>query len=110
MNSLLLPSLEYWLPEKELRENTSDGPNVNSGRLNVPENEHQKPLINCSGGGTHVVGETEHDLGRSVPPSGDVFSHETLVRTALGAGTSTGSVSPCETEVADFEFTVRIDQ
>lgn len=58
----------------------------------------------------HIVGKTQHDLGRPVPPSGDVFSHETLIRTTLCIGASTRSVSPREAEVADFELTVRINQ
>jgi hypothetical protein len=33
-----------------------------------------------------------------------------LVGTPLVVGTPTGRVSSCETEVADFEFTVRVDQ
>jgi hypothetical protein len=28
---------------------------------------------------TYIIGEAEHDLGRSVPSSGHVFCHETLV-------------------------------
>ena len=61
-------------------------------------------------GRAHVVGETQHDLGGSVPPGGNVFGHETLVRTALCAGTPTRSVPSRKAEVADFELTVRINQ
>jgi len=51
----VIPTLEYRSSEKELREDASDGPNVNSGRLNV-DKTHQNP-------------------GRSVPPSSIVFKH-----------------------------------
>ena len=59
---------------------------------------------------THVVGETQHDLWRSIPPGSDVFSHEALVRTSLRTGTSPRGVSPRETEVADLELTVGVNQ
>ena len=60
--------------------------------------------------GTHVVSKTQHDLWRSIPPSSNVFSHETLVGTSLGVGPSPRRVSSCETEVADLELTVGVDQ
>jgi len=85
----VVPALENWFSEKQLGEDTSNGPNVNGGR---------------------VVGETQHDLGGSVPPGGNVFGHETLIRTTLGAGTSTRSIPSRKAKVADFELTVRINQ
>jgi len=85
----VIPALEDRFPEKELREDASNRPNIN-------------------GGG--VVGETQHDLWRSIPPGSNVFGHETLVRASLGVGTSPRRISSCETEVADFELTVGINQ
>ena len=43
----VLSALEYRFSEKELREDASDGPNIDSGRLDVPANEHQNSVINC---------------------------------------------------------------
>ena len=62
------------------------------------------------GGETHVVGKAQHDLWRSIPPSSNVFGHESLVGTSLGVGTSPRRVSPRETEVADLELTVGVNQ
>ena len=59
---------------------------------------------------THVAGEAQHDLWRSIPPSSNVFSDEISVETSLSVGTSPRRISSCETEVQDFELTVIIDQ
>ena len=59
---------------------------------------------------THVAGEAQHDLWRSIPPSSNVFSDEISVETSLGVGTSPRRISLCETEVPDFELMVIIDQ
>jgi len=40
-----LPALEDGLSKKEFCKDASDGPNVDGGGLNVPENEHQKYLV-----------------------------------------------------------------
>jgi len=44
INRSLLSALEDRLSEKELRKDAPNGPNVNSGRLGVPQNEHQEIL------------------------------------------------------------------
>ena len=59
---------------------------------------------------THVAGEAQHDLWRSIPPSSNVFGDEISVETSLSVGTSPRRISSCETEVQDFELTVIIDQ
>jgi len=85
----VISALEDWLSEEELCENAPHRPNVDGGR---------------------VVGETQHNFWRSIPSSGNIFSHEALVGTSLGVGTSPGGVASGETEVADFELAVGINQ
>ena len=59
---------------------------------------------------THIVSKAQHDLWRSIPPGGNVFSHEALVGTSLGTGPSPRRVPSCKTEVADLEFAVGVNQ
>jgi hypothetical protein len=47
-----------------------------------------------------IVGETQHDLGSSVPPRGDVFGHQPRL-TRLGA--SSCLETSCETEITDLQ-------
>jgi len=44
INRSLLPALEDRLSEEELCEDAPNGPNVDSGRLGFPQNEHQEIL------------------------------------------------------------------
>jgi len=44
MNARLLPALEDRLSEKKLCKDASNRPNIDSGGLNVPENERQNFL------------------------------------------------------------------
>jgi hypothetical protein len=55
----------------------------------------------------HIVSKTQHNFRGSVPPSCNVLCHKTLIASGLG-GAATRSVTPCETKVANFEFTVGI--
>ena len=60
---------------------------------------------------TYIVGETKHNFRCTVPTSCDIFSHESLVWCSTSAcSISSRGVSSCKTEVANFQFTVGIDQ
>jgi len=87
----VISSFEDGLSAKEFRENASDGPNINSGR---------------------VVCEAQHDLRSSVPPSGDVLRHESLVASGLGwrGSSSRRGITASQPEIADLEFAVGIDE
>jgi len=58
---------------------------------------------------TDIVGEAQHDFGRSVPARGDIFSHEPLVASSPGSS-PTRSVTPSKTEIANFEFAICVDK
>jgi hypothetical protein len=56
---------------------------------------------------TNVVGEAQHDLGRSVPPRRYIFSHETLIPCSFRSAPAR-RISSRETKIADFEFAICI--
>ena len=58
---------------------------------------------------TDVVGEAQHDLGRSVPPRRYIFSHESLIPCSFRS-TPAGGVSSRETKIANFEFAICIEE
>ena len=73
---------EQGLAAQHLSKDTADAPDIN--RL-------------C------ILLEGEHDLGSTVPSSGNVFGHETRVVICRGGRAS-------KTEIADFEITVSIQE
>jgi hypothetical protein len=71
-------------------------------------NKKKTPRIMCERK-IHLTGfcitlETQHDLGRSIPPRSDVFCHETDIGFGIVAESS------CQTEITNLEFTIRIHQ
>ena len=57
---------------------------------------------------THVVRETQHNLRSSVPPSGYILRHETLVSSRAGGVVTAGAVSTSQAKVTDLEFTISV--
>ena len=53
--------------------------------------------------GLGVLLESKHDFRCTIPASGDVFGHETLVVLGTGGGT-------CETEIADLQIAIRVEE
>lgn len=61
---------------------------------------------------THIIGETEHDLGSAIPPRSDVLCHEALVRGAIlrACGAASRRVSARKAEVTYLELAVRVNE
>jgi len=57
----------------------------------------------------HIISKTQHDLRGPVPPRCDILCHEALITSSF-RGATAGSITPCETKIADFELTVGVDE
>jgi len=90
-------------PAEEFCQNAPDRPYIDGSRL-----ERNSDFgAEVKEWNTNVVGEAQHDLGRSVPPRCHIFSHEALISCSFRSAPARG-VSSRETKIADFEFAIRV--
>lgn len=118
-------ALEDWSSSKELGEHTSHAPDVDYGvQVSVEATERGRTLERT---GCSVVGKGQHDLGRSIPPRGDVSASErcsqhnggsTERQTSLLSHESCSSSrceigvrleASCQSKIADLELAIRVD-
>jgi hypothetical protein len=98
-----LPPFINRLSTKEFCQNAPDRPYIDGSRL-VRNLDFRMDVERWS---TDVIGEAQHDLGRSVPPRCYIFSHEALISCSFRSAPAR-RVSSRETKIADFEFAIRI--
>lgn len=103
-----LSSLEDRLSGKKLGKDATDRPNVDGRALahNISAKIQRHIYLR-----THIIREAQHDLWSPVPPSRDIFGHESLVRSRPHLVASAARlVTSCQAEIANLQLAVSVDE